>query len=132
MAEPVALISSERITQQDFATALTAIGAVIDPSDAAKARFSSGDMHVWLFRRDEELSTFERPVMELITRGLGGAPQTCIIIEISRRPGSESLALEVACAFASRWPCVVYDLGREVYTKQELAVLRQSGKGFSE
>jgi hypothetical protein len=54
----------------------------------------------------------------LIERKLGGAPQTSILLYISRRPSSEPLA-ELAIHFASRWPCVLDNLSgvaRRVFT----------------
>ena len=69
-----------------------------------------------------------RQTKSAIRKKLGGKPQSCILLDVSRTAGSERLALEFACACAERWPFVIYNLRDKVLSASELLRLRQTGK----
>ena len=71
----------------------------------------------------------------LIESKLGGLPQTDVVLHVSREPGSEQLAIELAIQFAKRWPCVLDNLSglaRRIFTLEELQALYESGLGLRE
>ena len=68
MPEPVALISSCKITQEEFINFLQTAGAVIikDPKDSYNARLSKGNLHVWIALKNSGLNELEADEIELI------------------------------------------------------------------
>lgn len=127
MSDPIALISSDEITPEEFTTFLKQIGGVVSPDDKFKGRFSSGDLHIWLFLSPNELESLEINQRQSFVQKLGATPRSCIVFEISRKVGSEQLAIELACTFSERWRIIVYNFLDKVYSIQELSHLNQTG-----
>lgn len=129
MPEPVSLISSADIKQEEFSTFLQQLGAVLHPDNVYDGRLSRGNFHVWISLDNSELKNFEADEIERITQQLGDMPQTHILLDVSKNPGSQQLAIEFACNFAKQWPCVVYDLCKNVYSAQELLNFYRNDQG---
>ena len=129
MSEPVAIISSSQIKQDEFINLLQSLGAFIieDSNDPFDARLSRGYQHVWIALDNRGFDQFEDDEIELFTQMLTSKPQSHIVLEISREAGSQQLAVELACVFAERWPCIVDNCSDKVFTSQELFDLRSSG-----
>lgn len=127
MSDPIALISSDEITPEQFTAFLERIGGAVNSDDKFKGRFSSGYLHIWVFLSPEELESLEPTERELIVQKLGATPRSCIVFEISRKVGSEQLAIELARTFSERWRIIVYNFLDKVYSIQELSNLNQTG-----
>jgi hypothetical protein len=122
MSEPVALFSTSTISPESFSSVLTSMGGTLDSASTSRGQVSREKGHVWLFLQSEDLTTLSGEILEPVCAVLGGVPRTNIVLEIGRHPGSNELALEVARAFAERWPVVWYNLrvpGR-VFSQREL------------
>ena len=122
MSEPVALFSTAAITSDAFSVVLASMGGSLDANCISQGRVSRDKRHVWLFLQSKDLTTLPKEILDPVTRALGGIPRTNIVLETSRYPGSVEVALEVARAFAERWPVVMHNLqvpGR-VFSQQEL------------
>jgi hypothetical protein len=128
MPKPFALVSSSDIKEQAFLDVVQEVGGVIEDADALQGRISHGERHVWVVLDNSLLNEYEADEVELIHQKLGGRPQSCILLDVSRTAGSERLALEFACACAERWPCVVYNLLNKVISAPELLRLRKTAK----
>jgi hypothetical protein len=128
MPKPYALVCSSDITGQAFLDVVREVGGVIEDADALQGRISQGKRHVWVALDNSLLSEYEEDEVELIRQKLGGKPQSCILLDVSRTAGSERLALEFASACAERWPCVVYNLLDKVLSVSELLRLRKTQK----
>jgi hypothetical protein len=128
MPKPVALISSSEVTGQAFLNVVRQVGGAIEDTKALQGRISQGERHVWVALDNSLLNEYEADEVELIRQQLGGKPQSCILLEVSRTAGSERLALEFAYACAERWPCVVYNLRDKVISAAELLRLRKTEK----
>jgi hypothetical protein len=128
MPKPVALISSSEVTGQAFLNVVRQVGGAIEDAKALQGRISQGERHVWVALDNSLLNEYEADEVELIRQQLGGKPQSCILLEVSRTAGSERLALEFAYACAERWPCVVYNLRDKVISAAELLRLRKTEK----
>lgn len=131
MPEPVSLISSADIKQEEFFTFLKQLGTVLHPDNVYDARLSRGNLHVWITLDNSELKKIEVDETKRITQQLAGMPRTHILLDVSKTPGSQQLAIEFACKFAEQWPCVVYDLGK-IYSVQDLLELCRTERGFAE
>ena len=129
MPEPVSLISSADIKQEEFSTFLQQLGAVLHPDHVYDGRLSRGNFHIWIALDNSELKNFETDEIKRITQQLADMPQTHILLDVSKNPGSQQLAIEFACKFAEQWPCVVYDLCKNVYLAQDLLDLCRNGQG---
>ena len=128
MPKPFALVSSSDIKGQAFLDVVRAVGGVIEDAKALPGRISQGERHVWVTLDNSLLNEYEADEIELIRQKLGGRPQSCILIDVSRTEGSKRLALEFACTCAERWPCVVYNLRDKVISASELLRLRKTAK----
>jgi hypothetical protein len=128
MPKPFALVSSSDIKEQAFLDVVQEVGGVIEDADALQGRISQGERHVWVALDNSLLNEYEADEVELIHQKLGGRPQSCILLDVSRTAGSERLALEFACACAERWPCVVYNLLNKVISASELLRLRKTAQ----
>lgn len=130
MPEPISLISSAEIQPAEFLTFLEHSKVLLHPDDVYDGRISRGNNHVWIVLNNTELKNFSTDEIELITQKLTAKPQTHILLDVSKTPGSEQLALEFACKFAKKWSCVIYDSSQRVYSAQELLGLCQTEPGF--
>jgi hypothetical protein len=128
MPKPFALVSSGAIKGQEFLEVVQEVGGVIEDTDALQGRISQGERHVWVALDNGLLNEYEADEVELIRQKLGGRPQSCILLDVSRTAGSERLALEFACACAERWPCVLYNLLDKVISAPDLLRLRKTEK----
>ncbi len=128
MPEPISLISSADIKPEDFSTFLQQYGAILHPDRIYDGRLSRENLHVWIALDNSELKNFEADEIEMIAQKLADHPQTHILLDVSQTPGSQQLAIEFACKFSEKWPCVVYDSCQKLYSKQELFNLCQTGQ----
>ncbi|MBD2774741.1 hypothetical protein [Iningainema tapete] len=126
MPEPISLISSADVKPEEFENFLQQVGAVLHPDNLYDGRLSKGNINVWIALDNSELTNFDVEEIELITQRLGGSPKTHILLDVSKKPGSEKIALEFACNFATKWNCVIYDSNQKVYSTQELLKLCQT------
>jgi hypothetical protein len=135
MSNNAVLLSTHQLTREELFEVMEGMrqpGTDIDPEDVLDARISRDDKYIWVFLYDAGVEELPEEDMPHIDEVLGGIPQSVVEIEISRQPGSEGLAVEFACLFAERWPCVVSSLSGKIISRQELFELRRSGKGFLE
>lgn len=120
MPEPISLISSADIKQEEFTTFLQQSGAELHPDNVYDGRLSSGNMHVWIVLDNSELKNFDADEIDLITQKLGGSPQTHILLDVSKTLGSQQLAIDFACNLAEKWHAVVYKSRSRVYSVKQL------------
>jgi hypothetical protein len=75
-----------------------------------------------LYLQSKDLMPPPEGILAAVQAALGGKPATNIVLEISRHPGSEEVAFEIARAFAERWPVVLHDLQvpGKVFSQREL------------
>jgi hypothetical protein len=133
--EPVELHSSAAIPRDELVAFLFQNGVErMGHSPSLDYRLGRGDAYV-LFELDSD-EHYPDPADEaLIESRLGGPPQTSFLIYISRNEGSDQLAMDFVALFAQRWPCVLDNLSglaRQVYSPQEVQVLREEGRGLDE
>ena len=132
MPKPFALMSSSDMQAQECFEVLRAAGGVVEDADVLEGRLSRGEAQVWIALDNSLLKDYEVDEVELISRQLGGKPQSHIVLDVSRTAGSERLAVEFAYACVERWPCVVYNLRDKVFSAKDVLRLRHAGGGFEE
>jgi hypothetical protein len=125
MPEPISLISSDEILPTEFLNFLQHSGALINPDTIYDGRISRENNHVWIVLDNSEFKNFDSEEIRLITQKLTAKPQTHILLDVSKTPGSQQLALEFVYKFARQWSCVVYDLCQKVYSVEELDMINQ-------
>jgi len=123
MPEPISLISSAEIQPSEFLSFLQYLGILLHPDDVYDGRISRDNTHVWMVLDNTELENFNANEMKLITQKLTAKPQTHILLDVSKTPGSEQLALEFACKFAKKWSCILYNSNYKIHSAQELLEL---------
>lgn len=137
MMKSAELVTSKAFSRDELIIALLQVGVKCEESphriwDYAVRR---GEAIVWVDPDHSEHypDTVVDPV--LMQSKLGDTPRTYIVLHISRNPGSEQLAMELAMQFAKRWPSVLDNLSglaRRVFTLEELQALYESGLGLRE
>ncbi|MBC1241115.1 hypothetical protein VF14_26980 [Nostoc linckia z18] len=130
MPESISLISSAKIEPAEFLAFLEYSDVLLHPDKIYDGRISRVNSHVWIVLDNTELKNFSTDEIELITQKLRAKPETHILLDVSKTPGSEQLAFEFACKFAKKWSCVIYDSSQRVYSTQELLGLCQTELGF--
>jgi hypothetical protein len=120
MSDNLILLSSDTISYDDFAAFLTEIGGVLKPGGAKDGQFSRGRCHLWIFLSPGNLVEAIEDLGSAITEKLGSLPQGCVVLEVSRAPGTERLALEFSIAFAERWHAVLWDPLDRLWTLADL------------
>jgi len=136
MSQPILLVSSDIITQEQLHAFLSAVGAATVRSGSFQGTMFKGASQIWIGLQNKELEYFDTDKRKLVEQKLGGNPQTSIVIEISREPGSQELAVGFVCAFAKWYPCIVDNLRGDawhaIYSMEELLELCESGEDFWE
>ena len=134
--EPVELVTSQPFSQDELIASLLQMGVERDedPDRLWDYVLCEGEAIVWVDPEDPE--HYPNPEVDaLIESKLGEPPRTYIVLHVSRNPGSEQLAMELAIQFAKRWPCVLDNLSglaRRIFTLEELQALYESGLGLWE
>src|SRR5579859_6634170 len=134
--EPVTLWTSKAFSQDELVTALLQIGVKRDENPNRLWDFvvRRGEAIVWIDPDDTE--HYPNPEVDaLIESKLGEPPQTSIVLHVSREPGSEQLAMELAIQFAERWPCVLDNLSglaHRIFVLADLQALYKNGLGLRE
>jgi hypothetical protein len=127
MSDAFAIFTTTVIGKSEFATFLKKAGGVLDPDNREKGRVSQGLRHVWIFLSHEGLDTLPEDVVALVTDKLGALPRSDIVLELSSEPGTESLVIDVAIAFAELWPAVLSDLEKMALALDDLRRVRRDG-----
>jgi hypothetical protein len=139
MPEPVGLLSSAAIRQEEFVEFLHTLriaetDIIEHPSEYYDAQLIRGKQNVWVALENKELDYIEEEDARRILQKLGSYPQTYIVLDISKQEAaSQQLAMEFVAAFAARWSCVVDDLrnsDRKIYSGQEIVELHKKREGF--
>lgn len=133
--EPVELHSSAAIPRDELVAFLFQNGVErMGHSPYLDYRLGREDAFI-LFELDSDEHYPDPEGDALIESKGGGPPQTSFLIYISRNEGSDQLAMDFVALFAQRWPCVLdtlSGLARQVYSSQEVQVLREEGRGLGE
>jgi hypothetical protein len=134
MTDTAVLLTPALIEADKFAAFVEKFGGFLDPNRPGTAWIPRGDCRVWVAFGPEcgpdiladALSEDE----EVITKKLGTSPRSCVVLEISRKSGSQILAVDFAVAFAEHWPTVVSDVEDRLLDLADLKRLQREGKGF--
>lgn len=132
--EPVKLVTSKAISRDDLIDFLLQIGVKRDenPNRLWDYVLRTGEAVVWVDPDDPE--HYPNPEVDaLIESKLGDQPRSSIVLHLSRNPGSEQLALELAIQFARHWPSVLDNLSglaRRIFMLEELQSLYNNGQGL--
>jgi hypothetical protein len=127
MSDPFFIFTTMVIGKSEFATFLKKAGGVLDPDNPEHGRVSQGRRHVWIFLGIEGLDTLLEDGIELVTDRLGGLPHSHIVLEPSRKPGTDAVVIDVAIAFAELWPAVLSDLDKMTLTLDDLRRVQREG-----
>lgn len=116
--EPSLLLTTIDLEAVGLPEIMRGLGGTVDPGHTDQGRVSRGRCHVWVYLGVEE---WEDGIPADIVAKLGGVARSGLTLIPSRGPGGDRLVLDVARAFAARWPAVLWN---EVETL-DLAELRQ-------
>jgi hypothetical protein len=130
MSNNLALYSKDPIGSEEFFEFLVEIGGVAKPDQFIDGRLSRDQRHLWLFNSLEALEESLEDIGAELTKALGGEPRGCIVIELSRAPGSERLALDFSIAFAERWHAVLCDPWDRLRTLDDMRRALRDGESL--
>ncbi len=92
MSDPIALVTDEDISYEEFLNFLRDYGAMLlNPYEGFDGQLVRDGNDVWI-AYDNELRELEPDRIAEAARVLGAQPRVQLILEISRAPGSEGLA----------------------------------------
>ncbi|MGH9389010.1 MAG: hypothetical protein ACRD1Z_05290, partial [Vicinamibacteria bacterium] len=101
------LIFSEEIDIERFLDVVETLGGWRHPRKTDAGQLQRGDRAIWIFEDVEGLDYGDRPEYFDFEDKLGGPLRDSIIIEISRRPGSDRVAYELIEAAAERFHFII-------------------------
>ena len=133
MSDNLILLSSDTISDGDFATFLTGKGGVVKPGGAKDGALSRGECGLWFFISPETLSEIcgdEKDLVNDVTEKLGSMPRSCVVVEGTSDPETDGLALEFCIAFTKRWHAVACDANDRIWTLADLQRTLRAGKGM--
>ncbi len=127
MSDPIALVTDEDISYEEFLDFLRDYGAMLlNPYEGFDGQLVRDGNDVWI-AYDNELRELEPDRIAEAARVLGAQPRVQLILEISRAPGSEGLAIEFAHHFAQRWNCLIDNCrstpDAKLYTRHEILAI---------
>ncbi|HVB22585.1 MAG TPA: hypothetical protein VNG51_11605 [Ktedonobacteraceae bacterium] len=97
MSNSAVLLSTHQLTREELFEVMEGMrqpGTDIDPEDVLDARISRDEKYIWVFLYDAGVEELPEEDRSHIDEVLGGIPQSCVVIEISRQSGSQELAVE--------------------------------------
>ncbi len=139
MSEPVALLTSKKLSSEELFTFTSTVRipqteVVLRPRTYCDAQLIRDDENVWITFNSEDIHYDDDDEdTKIVLQKLGAFPQSNLVLDISRNPQSQHLAVAFALAFTKQWPCVVDNLRgdeHEVFSAQEVLELYKENKGF--
>jgi hypothetical protein len=130
MADAYFLLSPAAVDATAFANFVTTLGGVADPDNAIAWRISIDNRHVWIFLSEQALAEIPDDIVAKLEDRLGARPRTCVTLEISRRQGSDSVAIAFSIKFAEHWPAVLSDLEDGFFEIADLRRLQAARTGL--
>ena len=130
MSKSIALISICAISKDELSEFIVRHNGAMTGDENMFGSFADGQGRIWIGLSPEELiSSIEdngKPYDASLRNMLGGPPETCVIVAISRMPNSRTLALNFIEKFSARWPVVVDDFSGHLSTSEEFLRSRDS------
>ncbi len=107
MSDYASLISSARISAPEFTAFLRRLGGHVSSEERLDGGVSTPDGAVWFYDARKDLGSGAAQVDRRAQEKLGDAARVRIDFELSSRPGSQQVMLDVAVAFIETWPGVM-------------------------
>ncbi|WP_445178643.1 hypothetical protein [Pseudomonas sp. McL0111] len=106
------IISSEKLTAEDFEEVLQSNGGSVNAGKPFRGTIGEGNSDIWLTLQSKD--TFEKfydsEDLQEWQDLLGGTPQTLIEVDLDHTEPARVMYVKVFLSFANRWPCVLYDV----------------------
>lgn len=141
MSASVDLYSTHLITEKELMDVIREASGVVTPEGPYFGRLSQGNTHVWIIISepyngvfDYKGEPFDQKEVALLDQAkeiIGGEFQTWLSILLSRKSGSQSLAVRFAYTCCQHWPCVVDNDEKRLFSCEEIAKLQEEGGGFT-
>lgn len=143
MSANVLLYSSHLITKEELAEVILDTDGVVTPESGVRFFGSvfDGEAYIWIDSvpcyngvfdyEGNPLDQKEFALLEQAKLLLGGEFQTWIYVSLGRTPGSQRQAVKFAFACCQRWPCVVNNDEKRLFSCEEIARLQEEGGGFT-
>lgn len=93
-------------------------------------RVSRGRCHIWIYLNPEGFDDIDADIEEQLVAKLGGSVKSSLVLELSDAPTTNTLAIEVAIAFATQWTAVLWDSGAGILDLEGLRRLQRTGEGL--
>lgn len=129
-ARRAVIFSGTPITLETFSECVRSVGGSVNPKRPSEGHLSRDGRRVWLFFQKREFTELSPCLEESVRQKLRKNPETNIVLEINRHPGSEQLAIEIASVFAAKVPVVVHNLRAPagVFSREDLADMQARGR----
>jgi len=107
MSDYASLITSVRISAPELTAFIRTLGGHISAEDRLDGGISRPDGAVWFYDARKHLGSGAVQADRRTQERLGDVARVRIDFELSSRPGSQQVMLDVAVAFIERWPGVM-------------------------
>lgn len=128
MSKSIALISRCPISKNELSEFILSNNGVMTGDENMFGSFACDQGRIWIGLSPEELASNiedKGKSYDITLRNmLGGSPETCVIVAISRKPASPSLVLDFVEKFSNQWPLIVDDLSGHLFTSEEFLKTR--------
>jgi hypothetical protein len=128
MARSYTILTASEIDADKLAALLSRIGGTSESAAMVAGRVSRGPCHVWIYQSPEILTDIDPPIDAMITEKLGGPPKGSLELRLSRAPGTDRLAIEVAVAMAEAWRAILWDDETIMFDLSDLRRMLKEGK----
>jgi hypothetical protein len=130
MSDPLLLLTAHGLTPDELDQVLREVGATVDPDEVFDGRLSRDDLHIWVRLDNPELGFLPESTLQAAAAALGDQPRSSVVVEVSRKPGSEALVTDLAAALARRWPTLISDFRDRLLTPQAALELIRAGSSL--
>lgn len=123
------IFSDAAIAPEIFAECVRSVGGSVHAKRPWEGQVSRNGKRVWLFLQRKEFAQLSPCLADAVREKLGTSPRSNIVLEVNRQPGSEQLAIEIACALLERCSVAVHNLRTPagVFSRDELLEMRTRG-----
>ncbi|MHB2060086.1 hypothetical protein [Pseudomonas monsensis] len=106
------IISSEKLSTEDFKEIILANGGFVSSGKPFRGSVSDGNSEIWLalHSKDALKDFYDAEDLQGWQDVLGGTPQVMIEVDLDHTEHAKLIYLKVFLSFAKAWPCVLNDV----------------------
>jgi hypothetical protein len=111
------IISSEKLTAEDFEEIVQFNGGSVNAGEPFRGTIDEGDSDIWLALQSKDIfeKFYDAEDLQEWQELLGDTPQTLIEVDLDHTEHTRVMYVKVFLSFANRWPCVLHDVDDAIF-----------------